>query len=50
MVTEKLGTLGYGNIPVKFVTREGSRIAASVGENPKIYVSDDARIRESEMV
>lgn len=48
-VSEKLREIGYPEIPVRFVSREGSRIAVSVGDFPRINVSEDAKIRDVEI-
>lgn len=48
-VFEKLREIGYPEIPVRFVSREGSRIAVSVGDSPRINVSEDAKIRDVEI-
>lgn len=48
-VSEKLCEIGYPEIPVRFVSREGSRIAVSVGDFPRINVSEDAKIRNVEI-
>lgn len=48
-ISEKLREVGYPEIPVRFVSREGSRIAVSVGDSPRISVAEDAKIRNVEI-
>lgn len=48
-VSEKLREIGYPEIPVRFISREGSRIAVSVGDVPRISIAEDAKIRDVEI-
>lgn len=48
-ISEKLREVGHPEVPVRFVSREGSRIAVAVGDAPRISVAEGAKIRDSEI-
>lgn len=48
-ISEKLREVGHPEVPVRFVSREGSRIAVAVGDAPRINVAEGAKIRDVEI-